>query len=335
MDLKNSKVRFLYNKDLRLDNMIYYAKTSFSDKNESYDKIVISTWDQKQTTFRFSRDLPDDEKAMIADSVATDVRWVTILKRSRYIEYNDKLIETIRSLQSAGLSGSAASTLATYVKYGCDKANATAEEIYSRFQSIVRSTNLENVNESATLRIYTDIHLHKSPKLADRFLQTAGSLNRLKEMHKDVFKNNWSEESIELLTKLRSEGLRYVLKFRFYKDSNDAQWLNRVLRITADLSNKQIAEAEKVQGLFTARDKSYWKRYNLFIRNCYRSLYDLPRIAALILVRYDYKILKAADNLLGRELKTSERSIDKLIAVCDFVENSGTTEIPLHWMMEF
>lgn len=184
--------------------------------------------------------------------------------------------------------------------------------------------------------MYSDISLHTSQELADKFIEASGSLNNLRQMHEDFFQNTWSSESIDLLMDISPVALRYVVKFRFYDEiSSSIPWVNKLLRIAASLSDEKVAEAEKIQTLFRSRETEYWSKYNLFLRNAPSENSELHIAAALMLMRYDYKILESADSILCQQLDPSDRSLEKLIAVCDFVERRENIEMPVHWMLEF
>lgn len=331
--------RFVHRKTFTLLGYTYSTRNSLKE-NKDFDDIAIVNTSHNATLLRFPRELPNSEKTMIVDSIATDTRWFTMLRKIRHIQFTEHLIETIRTLQKEGLSGPEATTLTVYFDYGfaAIRTNESALDLYRQFKTTIKESALSNCNESDALRLYSEVYIHLSPELADRLLKNTTSLSELKRLQQNVFKSVWSDDCIQYMTKISPTALRFTLEFTVDSIQDEDAWIIDVLKIVSELSDDQIAAASKLIESFKVSNGTYNKRYNLFLSHAttrLSPLSQLPRVAALMLVRYDEKTLSTADDILNRSFEVDDLSIDKLIRVCHFLDRGGNITTPVHWMVQF
>lgn len=324
------QARFVYRRTFFIDGKRCVA---VSCNDGLYDRIKISTDQMHDTELIFSPHTDNSYKVMVADAMSMDRLWLKIIEKRTTITISDNDVYEILELQKRGLAGAQAVTFFSYFNTESNKGSAL--RLYERFLNAVDETALVSANQARVLMIYADLFIRLTPEFADRLLKISTSLNKLRALHKEAMRNTWSLNLVNHVMKMPIEVLSYVLEFRFKNSVYENTWSNQILEIAAEMSAKDIEKAKRVLKLIHTKDSHYWKKYKLFLNQDSASNSELARIASIMLVKYDYKTLVTAENILNHTFDFRSKSIEKLMAVTRFLHNGGNPSTPVHWMLEF
>lgn len=329
--------RFRYWSEFKLGRSKYQA---ISWNDSSYDRVKITSPSSCDIALRFDPTISYQDKRMIADSVSTDIRWKQIMKNSVYIDFDNLSLESIRDLQSVGIPDSVACTLVVlfdfhnrtdYFHNRADNKGSSVMDIYSKFSQLKKSKSMLMIPENDLLMMYSDLYLNLSPEIADHVFTVAGSsVTKLKNIQKGILSNRWPGECLPDFLKLSEKGLETIARFTV-RDPTDSlfAWLSSTIRIISDLSDERLDEAD------TLSKKDSIERYCTLLSE-HNMLYatESPLIAALLLTHYSESTINQADAILKDCYSPSDLSFVKLMSVCEFIQNGGSTDTPVHWMFE-